>query len=90
MAVCRQNLPLGARSSRIAPSVLVGELFKKFGLFLNTGVRKGRPGNEHCTSYKEIVIDLEVMFFPLDSVVLKPPVGWNHCSKRGTCNLLLN
>jgi len=38
MAVCCQNLPLGALSSRSAPSVLVGELFKKFGLFLNTSV----------------------------------------------------
>jgi hypothetical protein len=38
MAVCCQNLPLGALSSRSASSVLVGELFKKFGLFLNTGV----------------------------------------------------
>jgi hypothetical protein len=38
MAVCCQNLPLGALSSRSAPSVLVGELFKKFGIFLNTGV----------------------------------------------------
>jgi hypothetical protein len=35
MAVC-QNLPLGALS-RSAPSVLVGALFKKFGLFLNVG-----------------------------------------------------
>jgi hypothetical protein len=33
MVVCCQNLPLGALSSRSAPSVLVGELFKKFGLF---------------------------------------------------------
>jgi hypothetical protein len=38
MAVCFQNLPLGALSSRNAHSVLVGALFKKFGLFLNTGV----------------------------------------------------
>jgi hypothetical protein len=38
MAVCCQNLPLGALSNRSAPSLLVGELFKKFGLFLNTGV----------------------------------------------------
>jgi len=37
-AVCYQNLPLGALSSRSTPSLLVGELFKKFGLFLNTGV----------------------------------------------------
>jgi len=33
MAVCCQNLPLGALSSHSAPSVLVGALFKKFGLF---------------------------------------------------------
>ena len=38
MAFYCQNLPLGALS-RNAPSVLVGELFKKFGIFLNTGVR---------------------------------------------------
>jgi len=36
MAVCGQNLTLGALSSRSALSVLVGALFKKFGLFLNT------------------------------------------------------
>ena len=35
MAVCYQNLTLGALSSRSALSVLVGALFKKFGLFLN-------------------------------------------------------
>ena len=38
MAVCCQNLPLGELSSHSAPSVLVGELLKKFGLFLNTVV----------------------------------------------------
>jgi hypothetical protein len=38
MAVCCQNLPPGALSSRSAASVLVGELFKKFGILLNTGV----------------------------------------------------
>ena len=38
MAVCCQNPQLGALSSRSAPSLLVGVLFKKFGLFLNTGV----------------------------------------------------
>jgi hypothetical protein len=32
MAVCCQNLTLGALSSRSALSVLVGTLFKKFGL----------------------------------------------------------
>jgi hypothetical protein len=38
MAVCCQNLLLGALSSCSVPSMLVGALFKKFGLFLNTGV----------------------------------------------------
>jgi hypothetical protein len=33
MAVCSQNLPLGALSSHSEPSVLIGELFKKFGIF---------------------------------------------------------
>jgi len=36
MTVCCQNLTLGALSSRRALSVLVGALFKKFRLFLNT------------------------------------------------------
>jgi len=36
MAVCCQNLTLGAFSSRSTLSVLVGTLLKKFGLFLNT------------------------------------------------------
>jgi hypothetical protein len=33
MAVCCQNLTLGALSSRSALCMLVGALFKKFGLF---------------------------------------------------------
>jgi hypothetical protein len=37
MAVCCQNLTLGALSSRSAFCMLVGALFKKFGLFLNRG-----------------------------------------------------
>jgi hypothetical protein len=37
-AICCQNLTLGALSSRSALSVLVGAIFKKFGLFLNTVV----------------------------------------------------
>ena len=35
MAVCCQNLTLGALSSRSTLSVLIGALYKKFGLFLN-------------------------------------------------------
>jgi hypothetical protein len=38
MAVCCQDLLLGALSSRSAPCLLAGALFKKFGLFLNTSV----------------------------------------------------
>jgi len=36
MADCCQDLTLGALSSRSALSILVGALFEKFGLFLNT------------------------------------------------------
>jgi len=36
MAVFCQNLTLGTLSSLTALSLLVGALFKKFGLFLNT------------------------------------------------------
>jgi hypothetical protein len=36
MAVCCQNLTLGVLSSHSTLSVLVGALFRKFGLFLNT------------------------------------------------------
>jgi hypothetical protein len=46
MAVCCQNMPLGALSSLSSPSVLVGALFKKLGLFLNTGV--------HCFYYIQL------------------------------------
>jgi hypothetical protein len=46
MAVCCQNLPLDALNSRSAPPVLVGALFKKFGLFLNTDVRQLLVTNE--------------------------------------------
>jgi hypothetical protein len=47
MAVCCQNLTLGALTSPSALSVQVGALFKKFGLFLNTPRivhSKGRNG----------------------------------------------
>jgi len=44
MAVCCQNLTLGAFSSRSALCVLVGALFKEFGLFLNM------PRTRHITS----------------------------------------
>ena len=48
MAVCCQNLPLGALSSRSMPSVLVGELFKKFGLFEHEEIQENTI-RELCT-----------------------------------------
>jgi hypothetical protein len=47
MAVCCQNLTLGALSSRSALSMMVGALFKKFGLFLNTVVLQTKPENNY-------------------------------------------
>jgi hypothetical protein len=35
MAVCCQNLPLGALSSRSASSLLVGKLYEQFRLFFD-------------------------------------------------------
>jgi hypothetical protein len=40
MAVCCQNLPLGALSSRSAPSMLVGELFKKLSFFEHAEIQE--------------------------------------------------
>ena len=54
MAVCCQNLPLGALSSRSAPSVLVGALFKKFGLFLNTR-RFRKMLKEYCAPSQKVL-----------------------------------
>jgi hypothetical protein len=44
MAVCCQNLTLDALNSRSTLSLLVGALFKKFDLFLNTVVRHSEHG----------------------------------------------
>ena len=46
MAVCCQNLPLGALSSRRASSSLVGELFKKFRLFWTQAYKPVRVWTE--------------------------------------------
>jgi hypothetical protein len=40
MAVCFQNLTLGALSSRSKLSMLIAALFKKFGLFFNKPRRR--------------------------------------------------
>ena len=50
MAGCCQNLMLGALSSRSTLSVLVGALFKKFGLFLNMPCIQGVTGGMDQTS----------------------------------------
>jgi hypothetical protein len=44
MAICFLNLTLGALSSRSTLSLLVGALFKMFGLFFNTEVRNMDKG----------------------------------------------
>jgi hypothetical protein len=59
MAVCCQNLPLDALSSRSAPSMLVGALFKKFGLFLNTDVHKNKLLSVLRRSSSEKILDLQ-------------------------------
>ena len=52
MAVCCQNLRLGAFSSLSAPSMLVGALFKKFGPFLNTFLtHKHTPHDTHIQTH---------------------------------------
>jgi hypothetical protein len=53
MAVCCQDLTLGALSSRNALSVLVGALCKKFGLFLNNrhiSILKYHPQESHAVT----------------------------------------
>jgi len=52
MAVCYQNLTLGPLGSHSALSLLVGALFKKFGLFLNTPRTKTQsvPRSKHSMS----------------------------------------
>jgi hypothetical protein len=58
IAVCYQNLTLGAFSSRSALSLLVGALFIKFGLFLNTPHILAEGGNAIMTSsYRKSVTE---------------------------------
>jgi hypothetical protein len=53
MEICCQNLPLGALTRRSAPSLLVGALFKKFGLFLNTR-RFRKMWQENCAPSQKV------------------------------------
>jgi hypothetical protein len=55
MAGCCQNLPLGALSSRSTPSVLVGELFKKFGLFFLTRGCSGKCDKRTARHHRKCV-----------------------------------
>jgi len=48
MAVCCQNLMLGALSSHSTLSMLVGTLFKKFGLYLNMPRMTSSPKDFFC------------------------------------------
>jgi hypothetical protein len=62
MAVCCQNLPLGALSSRSTPSLLVGELFKKFGVCLahgDSGKCDKRTAHHHRKCVPESIPTIE-------------------------------
>ena len=63
MAVCCRNLLLGVLSSHSTPSVLVGELFKKFGLFLNTGVCVKPQLKEHVVGEGRVYRTSIYVFF---------------------------
>jgi hypothetical protein len=63
VAVCCQKLRLGALSSHSALFVLVGALFKKFGLFLNTP----RTSNWAVTSSLHITCNMFISFHAIIS-----------------------
>jgi hypothetical protein len=69
MAVCCQNLPLVALSSRCAPSVLVGELFKKFGLFFKSNVH---PNLHRRISSHYFLLKLNEHFFQISQAHYVP------------------
>jgi hypothetical protein len=62
MAVCCQNLMLGVLSSHSTHCVLVGVLFKKFGLFLNTVVLTVTSGGFNYMCCAVICILLVLMY----------------------------
>jgi hypothetical protein len=76
MAVCCQNLSLGALSSRRAPSVLVGALFKKLGLFLYTPRISSYKRNDgvKLSNYME---QIKVTFHTLTTATTKIILFWN-------------
>jgi hypothetical protein len=64
MAVCCQNLTLGVLSSHSALSVLVGTLFKKFGLFLNMPCKFSEINNTHNNGqYLNTMVDTEALLY---------------------------
>jgi hypothetical protein len=66
MAVCCQNLPLGALSSCSATSVLVGAPFKKFGLLLNTGVCTVYTV---CTHFNTVYIHFYTIYLSMSNAI---------------------
>jgi hypothetical protein len=74
MAVCCRNLTLGALSSRSAPSVLFGALFKKFGLFLNTPLRSSGRAQRVFDVYLVLFARLNIMY-QYNSFVRSTPVA---------------
>jgi hypothetical protein len=58
MAVCFQNLTLGELSSRSALSVLVGALFGKFDIFLNT------PRSCYLKFGQQLFFSLDLVLIP--------------------------
>jgi len=55
MAVCYQNLLLGAHSNRSVPSMMVGELFKKFGFFFWTRGDSGKWDKKTARHHRKCV-----------------------------------
>ena len=62
MAVCCQNLPLGALSSRSALPVPVGALFKKFGLYLNTPCKRDLGSCGMLSSVEPLTLPAGITF----------------------------
>ena len=89
MSIFCKNLPLVALSSRSAPSMLVGALFKKFGLFLNTGVyrlyRVHMPKLKPVTVGEIIITKFRNLCYDLQFI----SVVFRKCTRMGSlkyCN----
>jgi hypothetical protein len=89
MAVCCQNLLLGALSSRSALPVPVGVLFKKFGLLLNTPCK---PYSRKC-NVVQAASGLFVLFpfhslpYVHSAMMWSWPVGEKHVKDVSYCTV---